>query len=64
VRLAEIDYRSDLRKPNGETVRVYEASLEAQKATTSPRIHVPTPAPIGWNRLESGGWLKAPRAGR
>lgn len=58
LRLAEIIYRVDLRRPNGATIRVYEASLQVQNATTSPRIHVPKPETIGWTLLESGGWLK------
>jgi hypothetical protein len=58
LRLAEIAYRIDLKKPTGDTLRVYEAAIEVQNTTYSPRC-TPTAEPIGWSLIESGGWLKA-----
>ncbi|MEQ0559884.1 polymorphic toxin type 4 domain-containing protein [Amycolatopsis sp. NEAU-NG30] len=59
LRLAEIIYRIDLKKPTGATLRVYEAAIEVQNTTTAPRCTPKPPEPIGWSLLESGGWLKA-----
>lgn len=58
LRLAEIAYRIDLKKPSGATMRVYEASIEVQNTTQSPRC-TPSAERIGWDLLETNGWLKA-----
>ncbi|MFE5687001.1 DUF4157 domain-containing protein [Streptomyces sp. NPDC056512] len=57
LRLAKIAYRIDLKKPNGASLRVYEAAIEIENTTSSPRCD-PTVDPIGWALLESDGWLK------
>lgn len=59
LRLAEITYRIDLLKPNGATLRVYEAAIEVQNTTHAPRCSV-SAEPIGWDLMEPGGWLKPP----